>query len=154
MAYGMIDPGSSDEKKLPLTIRAVFIINLRAVFIINPKNKLMLSLNYPACVGRNMDGLSGVLKALQLSYEKSIAVSIIFINTNTFCMCTPFSHLHLRTGPTIMLKLSSLTEHARLNSREVCSYYRPSRGSSLALSRLPQLQSAVWKAVLASCQEG
>ena len=93
MAYGMIDPGSSDEKKLPLTIPAVFIINLRAVFIINPKNKLMLSLNYPACVGRNMDGLSGVLKALQLSYEKSIAVSIIFINTNTFCMCTPFSHL-------------------------------------------------------------
>ena len=46
-AYGMIDPGSSDDQDLPLTIRAVFIIN--------PENKLMLSLNYPACVGRNMD---------------------------------------------------------------------------------------------------
>ena len=46
-AYGMIDPGTSDEQSLPLTIRAVFIIN--------PENKLMLSLNYPACVGRNMD---------------------------------------------------------------------------------------------------
>jgi alkyl hydroperoxide reductase subunit AhpC len=45
--YGMIDPGTSDEQSLPLTIRAVFIIN--------PENKLMLSLNYPACVGRNMD---------------------------------------------------------------------------------------------------
>ena len=40
-AYGMIDPGSSDDQDLPLTIRAVFIIN--------PENKLMLSLNYPAC---------------------------------------------------------------------------------------------------------
>ena len=46
-AYGMIDPGTSDDQSLPLTIRAVFIIN--------PENKLMLSLNYPACVGRNMD---------------------------------------------------------------------------------------------------
>ena len=45
-AYGMIDPGNSDSQDLPLTIRAVFIIN--------PENKLMLSLNYPACVGRSM----------------------------------------------------------------------------------------------------
>ena len=37
----MIDPGTSDDQDLPLTIRAVFIIN--------PENKLMLSLNYPAC---------------------------------------------------------------------------------------------------------
>ena len=41
--YGMIDPGTSGKQSLPLTIRAVFIIN--------PENKLMLSLNYPACVG-------------------------------------------------------------------------------------------------------
>mmetsp|Transcript_14772 Transcript_14772/g.21099 ORF Transcript_14772/g.21099 Transcript_14772/m.21099 type:complete len:275 (-) Transcript_14772:226-1050(-) len=63
--YGMIDPGSSKEQSLPLTIRAVFIIN--------PENKLMLSLNYPACVGRNMDEIVRCVKALQLSYEKSIA---------------------------------------------------------------------------------
>ena len=50
---------------LPLTIRAVFIIN--------PENKLMLSLNYPACVGRNMDEIVRCVQALQLSYEKSIA---------------------------------------------------------------------------------
>ena len=44
-----------------------------AVFIINPENKLMLSLNYPACVGRNMDEIVRCVQALQLSYEKSIA---------------------------------------------------------------------------------
>jgi 1-Cys peroxiredoxin 6 len=43
------------------------------VFIINPDNKLMLSLNYPACVGRNMDEIVRCVKALQFSYEKSIA---------------------------------------------------------------------------------
>lgn len=64
-AYGMIDRGTSDDQNLPLTIRAVFIIN--------PENKLMLSLNYPACVGRNTDEIVRCVKALQLSYEKSIA---------------------------------------------------------------------------------
>ena len=33
----------------------------------------MLSLNYPACVGRNMDEIVRCVAALQLSYEKSIA---------------------------------------------------------------------------------
>lgn len=64
-AYGMIDAMTSDKQDLPLTIRAVFIIN--------PENKLMLTLNYPACVGRNMDEIVRCVKALQLSYEKSIA---------------------------------------------------------------------------------
>jgi len=63
--YGMIDPGTSEGQTLPLTIRAVFIIN--------PDNKLMLVLNYPACVGRNMDEIVRCVKALQLSYEKSVA---------------------------------------------------------------------------------
>ncbi|CAB9513316.1 1-Cys peroxiredoxin [Seminavis robusta] len=64
-AYGMIDPWSSDRQDLPLTIRCVFIIN--------PENKLMLSLNYPACVGRNMTEIVRCVKALQLSYQKSVA---------------------------------------------------------------------------------
>jgi len=63
--YGMIDPGNSDAQSLPLTIRAVYIIN--------PENKLMLMLNYPACVGRNMDEILRCMQALQLSYKKSIA---------------------------------------------------------------------------------
>jgi len=62
-AYGMIDAGTSDAQDLPLTIRAVFIIN--------PDNKLMLSLNYPACVGRNMDEIVRCVKALQVSCESS-----------------------------------------------------------------------------------
>jgi 1-Cys peroxiredoxin 6 len=65
LKYGMIDPGTSKDQGLPLTIRAVFMIN--------PENKLMLSMNYPACVGRNMDEIVRCVKALQLSYEKSIA---------------------------------------------------------------------------------
>lgn len=64
-AYGMIDPGTSDDQALPLTIRAVFIVN--------PENKLMLTMNYPACVGRNTEEIVRCVKALQLSYEKSIA---------------------------------------------------------------------------------
>lgn len=64
-AYGMIDPWTSDRQDLPLTIRCVFIIN--------PEHKLMLSLNYPACVGRNMDEIVRCVKALQLSYQKSVA---------------------------------------------------------------------------------
>jgi len=63
--YGMIDPGNSDAQSLPLTIRAVYIIN--------PENKLMLMLNYPACVGRNMDEIVRCVQALKLSYQKSIA---------------------------------------------------------------------------------
>jgi 1-Cys peroxiredoxin 6 len=63
--YGMIDPGTSDEQSLPLTIRAAYIIN--------PENKLMLMLNYPACVGRNMDEIVRCCQALQMSYQKSVA---------------------------------------------------------------------------------
>merc|ERR1719198_1919615 len=63
--YGMFDAPNAMKQELPLTIRCVFIIN--------PENKLMLSLNYPACVGRNMDEIVRCVKALQLSYQKSIA---------------------------------------------------------------------------------
>jgi peroxiredoxin 6 len=41
---------AQDKEGLPLTCRAVFIIG--------PDKKLKLSLNYPASVGRNMDGAS------------------------------------------------------------------------------------------------
>ena len=74
-AYGMIDPGTSADQGLPLTIRAVFIIN--------PENKLMLSLNYPACVGRSMDEIVRCVKALQLSYKKSIATPANWPNNHS-----------------------------------------------------------------------
>jgi 1-Cys peroxiredoxin 6 len=63
--YGMLDPANLDDQSLPLTIRAVFIIG--------PDKKLKLQLNYPACVGRNMDEICRVVEALQLSAKSSIA---------------------------------------------------------------------------------
>jgi alkyl hydroperoxide reductase subunit AhpC len=47
MSYGLA-AAAQDKEGLPLTCRAVFIIG--------PDKKLKLSLNYPASVGRNMDG--------------------------------------------------------------------------------------------------
>ncbi|EIE23512.1 glutathione peroxidase [Coccomyxa subellipsoidea C-169] len=63
--YGMIDPELKDKEGLPLTCRAVFIIG--------PDKKLKLSLNYPASVGRNMDEITRVIDALQLSAKYSVA---------------------------------------------------------------------------------
>merc|ERR1712125_3713 len=53
--------------------RSRFALDNPRGFIINPENKLMLSLNYPACVGRNMDEIVRCVEALQLSYKKSVA---------------------------------------------------------------------------------
>ncbi|CAB9527047.1 1-Cys peroxiredoxin [Seminavis robusta] len=48
-------------------------LTIRSVFIIDPDNRLRLSLNYPASVGRNMDEIIRCVKSLQLSYQKSVA---------------------------------------------------------------------------------
>ena len=60
----MLDPNIKDKEGLPLTCRAVFIIG--------PDKKLKLSLNYPASVGRNMDEITRVIDALQLSAKYSV----------------------------------------------------------------------------------
>jgi peroxiredoxin 6 len=77
-AYAMIDPWSSTERNGQVPIRAAAIIN--------PENRLMLRFNYPASVGRNMDEIVRCLKALQLSYEKSIATPANW----------PLNHSHLK----------------------------------------------------------
>ena len=77
-AYGMFDEAAvaaAGGQDLPLTIRCVFIVN--------PENKLMLSLNYPACVGRSMDEIVRCVKALQLSYKKSIATPANWPNNHS-----------------------------------------------------------------------
>ena len=74
-AYGMFDQKNAMDQALPLTIRCVFIIN--------PENKLMRSLNYPACVGRSMDEIVRCVKALQLSYKKSIATPANWPNNHS-----------------------------------------------------------------------
>jgi peroxiredoxin 6 len=63
--FGMIDIWSTVQQSQPLTIRAALIIS--------PDNRLMLSFNYPNCVGRNMDEIVRCLQALQLGDGKSIA---------------------------------------------------------------------------------
>lgn len=63
--FGMLDPTNIDKTDLPLTARSVFIIG--------PDNKLKLSINYPASVGRNMDEIERVVDALMLSWDQSVA---------------------------------------------------------------------------------
>mmetsp|Transcript_26313 Transcript_26313/g.63420 ORF Transcript_26313/g.63420 Transcript_26313/m.63420 type:complete len:295 (-) Transcript_26313:198-1082(-) len=65
VAYNMFDPANLDDDGLPLTIRAVFIID--------PDKKIKLILNYPASVGRNMDEICRCVEALQLSARSSVA---------------------------------------------------------------------------------
>ena len=60
--YSMIDPFTMGTQTL----------TVRSVFVINPENILMLRLDYPACVGRNMDEIIRSVMALQLSHEHSI----------------------------------------------------------------------------------
>ena len=47
---------------------------VRAVFVVDPKGKVRLILYYPQEIGRNMDEIVRVVKALQLSDTKGIAV--------------------------------------------------------------------------------
>ena len=59
-AFGMLDAGTSEQQSLPLTIRAVFIIN--------PENKLMLSLNYPVCATLDEQNQLGLLLFFYILY--------------------------------------------------------------------------------------
>jgi len=114
-AYGMIDPGTSGDQTLPLTIRAVFIIN--------PENKLMLSLNYPACVGRNMDEIVRCVKALQLSYQKSIATPANW----------PYNHESIGMKGSVFLLPTVSAEEAEANYPGFHTCELPSQKSYLRL---------------------
>ena len=48
-------------------------LTIRSVFIIDPDQKLRIHLSYPASVGRSLDEIVRCVKALQLSYQKSVA---------------------------------------------------------------------------------
>ncbi|XP_018329992.1 peroxiredoxin-6 isoform X2 [Agrilus planipennis] len=61
----MIDPDEKDSKGMPLTARAVFVID--------PLKKLRLSILYPANVGRNFKEILRVVDALQLSDKHKVA---------------------------------------------------------------------------------
>ncbi|XP_023026749.1 peroxiredoxin 6a [Leptinotarsa decemlineata] len=64
----MIDPDEKDSKGIPLTARAVFIID--------PNKKLRLSILYPATTGRNFDEILRVLDSLQLCDKHKVATPV------------------------------------------------------------------------------
>jgi peroxiredoxin (alkyl hydroperoxide reductase subunit C) len=62
--YGMLQPGESETAAV------------RAVFFIDPTGKIRLIMYYPLNVGRNMDEIFRVLKALQVSDEHKVAMPL------------------------------------------------------------------------------
>jgi peroxiredoxin 2/4 len=62
--YGMLQPNESETAAV------------RAVFFIDPAGKVRLVMYYPLNVGRNMNEIIRVLKALQLSDEHKVAMPL------------------------------------------------------------------------------
>jgi len=62
--YGMLQPGESETAAV------------RAVFFMDPTGKIRLIMYYPLNVGRNMDEIWRVLKALQASDEHKVAMPL------------------------------------------------------------------------------
>jgi len=62
--YGMLQPNESETAAV------------RAVFFIDPNEKIRLVMYYPLNVGRNMDEIIRVLKALQTSDEHKVAMPL------------------------------------------------------------------------------
>ncbi|SHJ53331.1 1-Cys peroxiredoxin [Tangfeifania diversioriginum] len=62
--YGMLQPNESETAAV------------RAVFFIDPEGKIRLMMYYPLNVGRNMDEIIRVLKALQTSDKHGVALPL------------------------------------------------------------------------------
>jgi peroxiredoxin (alkyl hydroperoxide reductase subunit C) len=62
--YGMLQPNESETAAV------------RAVFFIDPEGKIRLIMYYPLNVGRNMDEIIRVLKALQTSDKYKVAMPL------------------------------------------------------------------------------
>eukprot|EP00735_Rhodelphis_limneticus_P013588 TRINITY_DN743_c0_g1::TRINITY_DN743_c0_g1_i1::g.18449::m.18449 TRINITY_DN743_c0_g1::TRINITY_DN743_c0_g1_i1::g.18449 ORF type:complete len:237 (+),score=86.64,sp/Q5ZJF4/PRDX6_CHICK/60.73/3e-91,AhpC-TSA/PF00578.16/1.2e-27,Redoxin/PF08534.5/1.4e-14,1-cysPrx_C/PF10417.4/7.2e-11,AhpC-TSA_2/PF13911.1/0.13 TRINITY_DN743_c0_g1_i1:40-711(+) len=80
VAWGMIDPVVKDKAGLPLTCRAVFVIN--------PDKKVALSILYPASTGRNFDEILRVIDSVQLTAKYSVATPVNWSHGG-YCMVVP-----------------------------------------------------------------
>ncbi|KAG8034338.1 hypothetical protein G9C98_007414 [Cotesia typhae] len=67
-SLGMLDPNELDSNGLPLSARAVFIVD--------PNKKMRLSILYPATTGRNFDEIVRVIESLQLTDKYSVATPV------------------------------------------------------------------------------
>ncbi|XP_035719264.1 peroxiredoxin-6-like [Vespa mandarinia] len=65
---GMLDPAEIDSQGLPLSARAVFIID--------PAKKMRLSILYPATTGRNFDEILRVIESLLLTEKFKVATPV------------------------------------------------------------------------------
>ncbi|XP_014602404.1 PREDICTED: peroxiredoxin-6 [Polistes canadensis] len=65
---GMLDPAEVDNQGLPLSARAVFIID--------PSKKMRLSILYPATTGRNFDEILRVIESLHLTDKFKVATPV------------------------------------------------------------------------------
>ncbi|CAG9558127.1 unnamed protein product [Danaus chrysippus] len=67
-SLGMVDKDELDQKGMPLTARAVFIVDVN--------KKFRLSLLYPATTGRNFDEILRVIDSLQLTDKAKVATPV------------------------------------------------------------------------------
>ncbi|XP_028042817.1 peroxiredoxin-6 [Bombyx mandarina] len=77
---GMIDNDELDHKGMPLTARAVFIVD--------PNKKFRLSILYPATTGRNFDEILRILDSLQLTDKAKVATPVDW-KAGDDCMVLP-----------------------------------------------------------------
>ncbi|KAJ3183228.1 hypothetical protein HDU85_002254 [Gaertneriomyces sp. JEL0708] len=66
--YNMLDyqdPSNVDRRGMPFTVRSVFIVD--------PRNRIRLTITYPAVTGRNFDEILRVIDSLQLGDERRVA---------------------------------------------------------------------------------
>uniref|UniRef100_A0A0K0DNX6 Thioredoxin domain-containing protein n=1 Tax=Angiostrongylus cantonensis TaxID=6313 RepID=A0A0K0DNX6_ANGCA len=78
---GMLDPKEKDSAGIPLTARAVFIID--------PEKKLRAQILYPATTGRNFDEILRVIDSLQLTDRMPVATPEGWNSAKEACMVQP-----------------------------------------------------------------
>lgn len=81
MLYGMLDQTHLNQAGLPLTVRAVYVID--------PKKVVRLIIIYPASTGRNFDEIIRVIDSLQLADTHKVATPANWTKGSS-CVVLPF----------------------------------------------------------------